>query len=583
MSTRTPTEARLIAPDIRQLRPSLAIGDGPALAEIELTTSGGSPIPLWALLAWWRRPAVFNMCWNGDFEDDVDGWTAAGVIGVTGAASSFTRVTSAGIKYGGASGQIVCPATANTGVAFPIYQRFYHGHDYAALAWFSSAAGTTLSRLRLGVSGDIASSTTNVALSTTPTLRQALWTPSADRDVAYVAAEITAATGTTWNIDGIIVFEVRSPSVGASYGTGVTVIPLAIDIPDDWPPAPFLCVLEPETQTPVEIARVEAYDRAAQTITVTRALEGTAATSHGGGRIAVLPEIRSHYEGKGAQPAHAIVEGESCDPTNKTVWAITADGAARAGNLMKATGLGSGGTASADWLIDPHLLNPDDYVANEVSVEVWARLWLHNGLTSPTATLRLAPETATVSGGDLSSLFGSVRFANEWGSLGKPLVKPSSGGAYRFCRLGTLRFPVDRARAVRSRLQLQITWTAATSGEVGVDYLILVPSNSRACSPTGRANDSNYPKFIASTQQTTKRILTDLAGLVSKPPGGSHPDHGLGGALIELPPDNVDFLLKFSNLVPDDPTANTSSETDPTTSAVAHIAVTPRVCIARGN
>jgi hypothetical protein len=76
-----------------------------------------------------------------------------------------------------------------------------------------AASATTNVRLRLGVSGDIASSTA-AALTSSWVKHTATWTPTASVDVAYVAVEVTAATGTTFHIDGVTVYEGATPPAG---------------------------------------------------------------------------------------------------------------------------------------------------------------------------------------------------------------------------------------------------------------------------------------------------------------------------------------------------------------------------------
>jgi hypothetical protein len=190
-------------------------GDAPALTTIEVAGEGVSgDHTRFGMVAWSRRPATHNLIADGgDFEMGVPGapatvpgtwWTIAGVTGVTGAATSQTRT--AGGRYGGWCNQVVAPATANTGVACAMYRRFRAGVTYTAEAWVRAASGSTNARIRLGVSGDIASETA-AALSASWVRRTVTWTPTATTNVAYFAAEITAATSTTFQLDGVRVYE----------------------------------------------------------------------------------------------------------------------------------------------------------------------------------------------------------------------------------------------------------------------------------------------------------------------------------------------------------------------------------------
>jgi hypothetical protein len=572
-------------PDQRALRPAI-VGDAPALVDLTVAHGDGTgSAPIFCLASWWERPSVWNYVWNGDFEDDVDGWSVAAVAGVTGAATSIARSTvAARTKYGIANGQVVCPATANTGATFKIRQRFYQGRDYILLVWASSAAGTTLVRARLGVSGDIANSGTP-ALTTIPTLMAATWSPTADRDGAYVAVEITAATGTTWNIDGVVVIEARPASLTNLIASGDT--SCVVDrIPEDWPPAPFLAVLDPLTAR--ELVRVESIAVSTRTLQITRGVEGSIAAGHASGMsLMPLPELRPHLEGKGAPPALGILEAEGCDTGNLSTWAIASSGSYRSGEYLNSGAIAGAGNAFADWLIDPNLLVPDDYAGLEIAVEVWARIVLHGGLASAKALLTLTPENSTVSAGTITSLYGHKRYPEEWGSTLRdlPLTNVGSQIATLF-RLGTLRMVVDRSRPLRSRLGLKVTWTYTSGSPVfNLDYLLLAPKRGSALSPTGQYYDANYPEFISGIQETIKTIRSDASGLVARGvalgvANPAYPDHGLGGGgLLEIPAGPVDALLKLSSSPPDEPIPGTSEQLAHT--VAAHYAITPRFRTAR--
>jgi hypothetical protein len=195
-------------PDVLPMNGSI-VGDVDAQADITVTATGSSApaAPNWACFAWMPTPPVYNYIHNSGFETDVSGWSVAAVAGVTGAATSITRVTTAGAFYeGAASGQVVTPATANTGATFALYRRFKAGVLYTAECYVRSAAGTTNTRVRLGVSADIASETP-AALSATFTRRTVTWTPTADVDAAYFCFEQTAATATTFQVDRVMVYE----------------------------------------------------------------------------------------------------------------------------------------------------------------------------------------------------------------------------------------------------------------------------------------------------------------------------------------------------------------------------------------
>jgi hypothetical protein len=210
---------------------------------VAVTTPGGSPLaatfqidqvevvgpngaPVWASVGWVERPPAFNMVWNGDFEEDADGWQVALVSGVQAVAgTSLARDTSpARTKYGTANAVIVTPASTGAGANFPLWRRFRRGVTYTATLWASAAASTTSMVLKLGVSGDVATSSAT-ALSTGLVQWTVSWTPTADREVAYISFQTNAATATTANIDGINVFEgTTAPTVGR-HAEGAGAVP----------------------------------------------------------------------------------------------------------------------------------------------------------------------------------------------------------------------------------------------------------------------------------------------------------------------------------------------------------------------
>lgn len=188
-------------------------GDAPAIADLVVQDTTRDA----CIAAWARRPLGHNLATNGDLDDTTTfsspgrPWSVSAVTGVTGAATSMT-VASGGYRSRN-SLSVTCPATANTGASLRIGHRFKAGTSYTVRARLRAASATTTARVRLGVNGDIAS-TTAVALSTTWVEHTTTWTPTADVDLAYFAAEITAATGTTFQVDSVEVYEtLRPPSL----------------------------------------------------------------------------------------------------------------------------------------------------------------------------------------------------------------------------------------------------------------------------------------------------------------------------------------------------------------------------------
>lgn len=552
-------------------------GDAPALCDLTVTPSGGSAAPVAALVGWWPTVGPWNMVTNGDLEDDIDGWVVTAVSGVTGAATSRSRITTAArVKYGAAALEIVTPATANTGASYLIRRRFKKNSRYLAILWASAASATTDTRVRLGVSGDIASESA-AALTTTPTLRTVTWTPAADADGAYLAFEVTAATGTTMAIDGAMVCEPVETTLSGAISSGTATTCTVTVLPERQPDTPFLCLIDSE------IIVVSSIDEDTNTWTIGRGIEGTTATTHSSGAaVYILPELAHHREGKGAQPACGIIEAESADASNLSGFSLEATASARVGTRLTAGTLSGAGSAAADWLIDPHLLVPDDYTQGELAVEVWARVGLDSDVVTPRLILAAAPETATVSAGVFSSSYGAVRYSDEHGSAGRTITKPSGTAVYRWVRAGTIRLVVDREQPQRWRLQTRFTWqTGTANGELYLDYLVLVPASARALSPSLKALDSSYPRFVTSTSETMKTVAADLSGVAQRVGFAAYPDHGLGGSLLEFPEPYAETVVKLSSVAPDDPTSDTSTE-QLAHSATVHYSITPRVALARG-
>lgn len=285
----------------------------------------------------------------------------------------------------------------------------------------------------------------------------------------------------------------------------------------------------------------------------------------------VEPTLDSQAAGLGATPPLGVIKAESSDPaTLSGGWAVTADANYYGGFGLKATAAGVA-TYRAEWLIDPHLLVGDDFLEDEISIAFLARLSIDAGLVSPTAILSATPAHGLTSG---------RRYTDEFQALGTLLTKPSAGSVFRPAHLGAIRLPIDRDNPLAWRVRLDYTVAAGSTGAVGLDYLFAAPLSKQASSPTRKANDAAYPKFVQQVAETMKVIRADGSGAVAKPPGNPAPDYGLD-APIELPVGDVDLALKLSSLVPDDPTSDATSE-QLSHAATVHAAITPRYLIGRG-
>lgn len=243
----------------------------------------------------------------------------------------------------------------------------------------------------------------------------------------------------------------------------------------------------------------------------------------------------------GSVAPFGLIEAETM--AGLSTWAAIGTDANYSGsNGVRATTSGAG-SASGYVVVDPSVMQPDDFTAGTIDIEVWARVELAYTVVSPKITLTLEPNAG--------SSFGAVQYAAEYGTAGKSISVPVSGTRFRFVKLGTVTMPVDQA--LKWNVKLAGSWAGGSSGSFGVDYLILVPARQRAVSRCGVPKDGNYPEFIPGTGDTTKQIRADLSGRIASGTGGKAPHTGLGGAPFELPPGPVDFVIKLSSMVADDP------------------------------
>lgn len=213
------------------------------------------------------------------------------------------------------------------------------------------------------------------------------------------------------------------------------------------------------------------------------------------------------------------------------------------GGLIRDQLASSSKTYTASWAVDPALLAPDDF-AGTVDVEVWAYMVLFPQLVSPVVTVSARPEDGLA--------FGAARWTQEWGRLGRPVPVPSFA-TFRLSRLGTVTFTVDPHRPRPWKLWIDGRLGAGSSGTWGFQHLLLVPARARVCSRTGVQDDDRYARFIASKAPTRKTIHADATAHVGRPNVHGHPDHGLGGGMLELPTGEVDLAVYLASQVPDNP------------------------------
>jgi hypothetical protein len=443
-------------------------GDAPARAEIEVAVGPGASLAAstarFGLIAHTQRPVTHNLLPDGGFEltDTFQQWAATAVTGVlANAGTSITRVTTAA-RYGAASAQIVAPATANSGARCAIYHPhgFRPGVTYTAELWTRSAAGTTNMRIRLGVSGDIGSETA-AALSATWTRRTVTWTPTARTTIAYLVAEITAATATTFQIDGCMVYE------------------------------------------------------------------GTTA-----------PSLASQSQGMAGRPPFGVV-----DAVDRIGTAGTVDlaGGSTYLNGRRLTFSATTGTGGVDYLIDPALL-PTDPHSPAQAVEFY--LMAHVPLSTQTTII-----TSLGPVGNNPAV--AETYTSEYGPNGVT-VTPGTPNNFHLFRLGTINLPTPQAGVI-APMRLRIIQEYASNQTFHYNYVLMVPAQARACSPSGLADITGYPVFAQTGELTSvvRRFTDDLQGY-TQATGVPHQVVAppLEGNLITPGPGAVDMLTAFANNVP---------------------------------
>ena len=264
-----------------------------------------------------------------------------------------------------------------------------------------------------------------------------------------------------------------------------------------------------------------------------------------------------------------IIEAENAE--DKEEWTGKGSTEARGGELLSAAAAATE-YYYAGWRINPATMVPDSF-SGELAVEVWARVLLASTLKTPTLVASARSNAGTN--------YAAPRYTDEFGSAGRTLTVPAKNTCFRMTRLGTLHLLVEPLRVQPWWLWVHGTVGAGSSGEWGLDYLMLCPVMQRACSPTSKElSGSSYPPFI-NQSEVAKTVRSDLSGWATYYAGsGGFPDTGLGGSLLELPPGNTNLLVKLSNLVPDDPsTRGANAEASDALAfieAKVEVTVTPR-------
>ena len=141
-------------------------------------------------------------------------WADSSYSGLlTSGKATLTRETTVS-RSGQASGKVVTTGSGE-GVTHVIHHQFVEGRVYTVSVWVRATGSPTL-RVRLGVNGDIASSSAPTAGTGWAQLT-ATWTPSATVHAAYLVVEQTSAGAGTWWVDDASVVE---GATAADHGSG---------------------------------------------------------------------------------------------------------------------------------------------------------------------------------------------------------------------------------------------------------------------------------------------------------------------------------------------------------------------------
>ena len=255
-----------------------------------------------------------------------------------------------------------------------------------------------------------------------------------------------------------------------------------------------------------------------------------------------------------------VIEAET--GTSLTGWSSTA-GSYRGGYALVGTASGAG-TASAKYALAS---NGVPAGIGSLDVEIWAGVY-----TASTVLPAIAVRFETAGGA------GQPVYTREWGQGARPLTPRT--GTWWPTRLGTVSLPIADVDP-RWTMTVTMSWQAGSAGQAGLDWLMLVPAASRACSPTGELVDSSYPMFMPTvTAAMSKTVRSDLSGLLTAG-GVIAPDSGLGGTALEFPTGPVDMGVLLAVGQPDG-IGTINSPFDFYAGTTMTVGVTPRYYLARG-
>lgn len=246
----------------------------------------------------------------------------------------------------------------------------------------------------------------------------------------------------------------------------------------------------------------------------------------------------------GFSNCYGLVQAEATKTgTTPTGWTSEGHVDASNGNLLQNSTSNGPGSAAAQYAI-----TTEGVTGPTVDIEIWGRTRIVWSCVGPRLTT------------SFSQGAGAAIYTREWGLGGRPLIPGGYPSApFRMTRLGTVTLPVKNVSPLWT-MTLNVVWSdqpvANVGAVIGLDYLMLLPANSRVCSPSGEAFDVSYPKFMQSASNTgnviSKTVRSDLSGTVSLR-GIDAADTGVGGSLLEFPPGEVDMGLLMSEIPPDSP------------------------------
>ena len=251
------------------------------------------------------------------------------------------------------------------------------------------------------------------------------------------------------------------------------------------------------------------------------------------------PTIPSQINGRGGLPPWGFI-----DAGMDYRQAIGMTFNASAGSVYPNGHASSISNSAGVWatVVDPALLPTDEH-APTLDIEVWALI----NQTTTTGAITAYAGSAGVTG-------GATVYTREYGSAGL-----SIGIQTGLVRVGTIPLAqVYGADGAARSGALSICLSCVSgAGTMGLGGILLVPSMQRICSPTGKAT-TGYPYAFSSVNLGG----TTATGVVRRwnPDGsgvsfGADPDvafasPSLGGATIEVPQGNIEFLTAVAKNIP---------------------------------